>query len=75
MDGLPEANDFLKFRLPLRGARCHLSPTLINAFNKFSVRFYVRLAFKTVSMEVEEDEEIEVEKTKYSDLLELLFWR
>jgi hypothetical protein len=60
-------NDKVKFRIPLRGmAPQKMSPTKINVFNKFSVRYFVRVkvllrrpvvdAAELAAKEQEEDE-------------------
>lgn len=42
-DGL-SLNEKVKFRFPLRGCCSNLlSPTKLNVFNKFSVRYFVRV--------------------------------
>ena len=47
MDGCCEKGDFIDFRLPLRGACSqYLTPTVKNVFNKFTVRFYIRIVIK-----------------------------
>ena len=44
MDGCCDEGDTIDFRLPLRAACSrHLCPTVKNVYNKFSVRFFVRL--------------------------------
>jgi vacuolar protein sorting-associated protein 26 len=52
IDGCPAAGDNIYFRFPLRGVM-NLTPTLKNIFNKFSVRYYLKLMVLT-----EEKEEI-----------------
>ena len=44
MDGCCEEGDTIDFRLPLRAACSrYLCPTVKNVYNKFSVRFFVRV--------------------------------
>ena len=44
MDGCCDEGDTINFRLPLRGASCKLlCPSVKNVYNKFSVRFFIRL--------------------------------
>lgn len=46
MDGCCDEGDTIDFRLPLRGACCrYLGPTVKNVYNKFSVRYFIRLVF------------------------------
>jgi hypothetical protein len=46
MDGCCAEGDTIDFRLPLRGACCrYLTPTVKNIYNKFSVRFFIRIVF------------------------------
>jgi hypothetical protein len=46
MDGCCDEGDTIDFRLPLRGASGRfLGPTVKNVYNKFSVRFFIRLIF------------------------------
>ena len=60
VDGCCEQDDIIDFRIPLRGA-CgpYLTPTAKNIYNKFSVRFFVR-----VVMLVTSHYQIKVEKKK-----------
>lgn len=47
MDGCCEKGDSIDFRIPLRGAHSKfLTPTVKNVFNKFSVRFFLRVVVK-----------------------------
>lgn len=44
IDGCCSEGDFVNFRIPLRGAHArYMTPTVKNVYNKFSVRFFVRL--------------------------------
>ncbi len=44
MDGCCDEGDTIDFRMPLRAASCRfLCPTVKNVYNKFSVRFFLRL--------------------------------
>ena len=46
MDGCCDEGDTIDFRMALRGACSHyLCPTVKNIYNKFSVRFFVRIVF------------------------------
>ena len=46
MDGCCDEGDTIDFRMALRGACSHyLCPTVKNIYNKFSVRFFVRVVF------------------------------
>lgn len=57
MDGCCEKGDFIDFRIPLRGACSkYLTPTVKNVFNKFSVRFYLRLVIKVTTIRKEKKE-------------------
>ena len=60
VDGCIEQDDTIDFRIPLRGA-CgqYLTPTAKNVYNKFSVRFFVK-----VVMSVANNYLIKVEKKK-----------
>ena len=52
IDGCCEANDLIRFRLPLRGAASQMiTPTLLNAFKKFSVRFFIRAVINVAQLE------------------------
>lgn len=46
IDGCCEEDDTVDFRMPLKGA-CgqYLSPSVRNVYNKFSVRFFLRIVF------------------------------
>ena len=47
MDGCCEKDDSVDFRIPLRGSHSQfLSPTIKNVYNKFSVRFFLRIVIK-----------------------------
>ena len=60
VDGCCEQDDTVDFRLPLRGANGnYLTPTAKNVYNKFSVRFFVRIV-----MSVANNYLIKVEKKK-----------
>lgn len=46
MDGCCDEGDTIDFRMALRGACAqYLCPTVKNVYNKFSVRFFVRVIF------------------------------
>ena len=46
MDGCCDEGDTIDFRIALRGACSrYLCPTVLNVYNKFSVRFYIRVVF------------------------------
>lgn len=58
LDGCCEQCDLMKFRLPLRGACSQLlTPTLINAMNKFSVRWFLRICINMAPLPLTEDED------------------
>ena len=60
IDGCCEEGDIIDYRLPLRGASGqYLTPTAKNVYNKFSVRFFIR-----VVMSVANNYLIKVEKKK-----------
>jgi vacuolar protein sorting-associated protein 26 len=42
IDGCPEKDDNIEFRIPLKGV-LNISPTLKNVFNKFSVKYFLKL--------------------------------
>ena len=42
IDGCPSKEDRINFRIPLKGIK-NISPTLKNVFNKFSVRYYLKV--------------------------------
>ena len=47
MDGCCDEGDTIDFRMALRGAASqYLCPTVKNVYNKFSVRFFVRLVLE-----------------------------
>jgi len=41
IDGCPSREDTIPFRIPLKGIK-HVSPTLKNVFNKFSVKYFIK---------------------------------
>ena len=46
MDGCCDEGDTVEFRMPLRGGPSQLlCPSVKNVYNKFSVRFFLRLVF------------------------------
>ena len=46
----------VKFRIPLRGlCTPYLSPTFVNVFNKFTVRYYARLVLKVWKQQIDTD--------------------
>ena len=46
MDGCCDEGDTIDFRMSLRGACAqYLCPTVKNIYNKFSVRFFIRVVF------------------------------
>lgn len=82
----------MDFRLPLRGACSpYLTPTAKNVFNKFSVRYFVRLVLETFEVtrrvaksrgdddddedSTEELEESEVDSAIESNFHEVIFLR
>ena len=77
--------DLVDFRIPLRGAcRPYLCPTVTNVFNKFSVRFFVRVVVVTERVERhfvegDEDEDVMEERLVEEELVgalhELVMWR
>ena len=51
MDGCCEQGDTVDFRLPLRAACSkYLTPTVKNVYNKFSLRFFVRIVIHTSAL-------------------------
>ena len=51
VDGCCEEGDIVDFRIPLRGACCkYVTPSVKNVFNKFSVRFFVRIVLQTAAL-------------------------
>jgi vacuolar protein sorting-associated protein 26 len=52
LDGCPSIGDKIEFRIPLKGIE-NISPSMKNVFNKFSVKYFVK-----VCVEIKEDEEI-----------------
>ena len=78
LDECSEKGDIIDFRLPLRGAP-FLTRTAKNVFNKFSVRFFVKIVLETqqISRTMTEDgmqEEMQ-DATIESTLHELEFTR
>ena len=60
VDGCQEEGDTVDFRLPLRAASSgHITPTVKNVCNKFSMRYFVRIVLKTSALY-----RVEVEKAK-----------
>ena len=61
-DGL-SLNEKVKFRFPLRGLSSnYLSPTKLNVFNKFSVRYFVRVKImlrRQAKSKIDEDGDLE----------------
>ena len=67
VDGCPPKDEIVTFGIPLRGIKC-LTPTLKNIFNKFSVRYYLKVVIH------EQDEEnnekrVEVQSSLYEVIL------
>lgn len=54
-DGCPQAEDKIHFSIPLKGME-NVTPTLKNVFNKFSVRYFIKLGIQ----ECERDDESKV---------------
>jgi len=90
MDGCCEVNDSINFRIPLRGLHMkYLTPTVKNVFNKFSVKFFLRIVVRIKPMPkviVEQDGEYENlshedEKKEEQDeeidsnFIEIVLWR
>jgi hypothetical protein len=78
IDGCPQSEDIIPFRLPLRGVK-YLTPTLKNVMNKFSVRYYLKCIlteFKPVSVEGTHNNAGEVEEQEVkSSSYEIHLWR
>jgi len=91
IDGCCEPGDFVHFRIPLRGALARfITPTCKNVFNKFSVRFFIRVVFYLMPIPrdssqvpdtdeaqegaLQEAEEPEEEEIN-SNYIEVVFWR
>jgi Vacuolar protein sorting-associated protein 26 len=46
-DGCPLVNDKIPFTIPLKGID-HITPTLKNVVNKFSVRYFIKLGITEI---------------------------
>jgi len=92
IDGCCSEGDFVNFRVPLRGVHArYLTPTAKNVFNKFSVRFFVRLSIHITPKpraqkprhdsdsengeEKSEETEKEEDEIINSNFLEVVLWR
>lgn len=49
-DGCPQQDDKIAFTIPIKGIE-HITPTLKNVFNKFSVRYFIKLGIYEVDKE------------------------
>ena len=90
MDGCCDKGDSVDFRIPLRGAHSKfLTPTVKNVFNKFSVRFFLRVVVKitpapkareeSVPSDDEQEEPVALEEADDeeidSNFIVLVLWR
>jgi hypothetical protein len=68
-DGCPMKDDKIAFSIPMKGLE-HLTPTLKNIFNKFSVKYFVKLGI----FESDKDEPSTVHEV-WSKPFEIVFYK